>query len=79
MLTMLQTPPDAAPLNAESGRALALATTLVQNALTNIATHAGTTAMLQRSLFSVEQNSHKSDGGAIIFAAGHADGKSGHH
>ncbi|MBG6247367.1 MULTISPECIES: flagella biosynthesis regulator Flk [Symbiopectobacterium] len=53
VLTMLQTPPDAAPLNAASGRAPALATTLVQNALTN----AATTALLQRPLSSVEQNS----------------------
>lgn len=52
VLTMLQTPPDAAPLNAASGRAPALATTLVQNALTN----AATTALLQRPLSSVEQN-----------------------
>ncbi|MGG2142101.1 flagella biosynthesis regulator Flk [Symbiopectobacterium sp. RP] len=53
VLTMLQTPPDAAPLNAAPGRAPALATTLVQNALTN----AATTALLQRPLSSVEQNS----------------------
>lgn len=53
VLTMLQTPPDAAPLNAASDRAPALATTLVQNALTN----AATTALLQRPLSSVEQNS----------------------
>lgn len=53
VLTMLQTSPDAAPLNATSGRSPALATTLVQNALTN----AATTALLQRPLSSVEQNS----------------------
>ncbi|WP_291973440.1 flagella biosynthesis regulator Flk [Candidatus Symbiopectobacterium sp.] len=57
VLTMLQTPPDAAPLNAAPGRAPALATTLVQNALTNVATNAATTALLQRPLSSVEQNS----------------------
>lgn len=57
VLTMLQTPPEAAPLNAASGRAPALATTLVQNALTNVATNAATTALLQRPLSSVEQNS----------------------
>lgn len=57
VLTMLQTPRDAAPLNAASGRAPALAITLVQNALTNVATNATTTALLQRPLSSVEQNS----------------------
>lgn len=57
VLTMLQTPPDAAPLNAASGRSPALATTLVQNALTNVSTNAATTALLQRPLSSVEQNS----------------------
>ncbi|MCW2481436.1 flagella biosynthesis regulator Flk [Candidatus Symbiopectobacterium sp. NZEC135] len=57
VLTMLQTPPDAAPLSAASGKAPALATTLVQNALTNVATNAATTALLQRPLSSVEQNS----------------------
>ncbi|MGL9751107.1 MAG: hypothetical protein ACR5LC_07475 [Symbiopectobacterium sp.] len=79
VLTMLQTPPDAAPLNAASGRAPALATTLVQNALTNVATHAATTALLQRPLSSVEQNSLNQMVGRLSALLGKPTEKSGHH
>lgn len=57
VLTLLQTPPDAAVANASPGKTPMLATTLVQNALTNVATNAATTALLQRPLSNIEQHS----------------------